>query len=249
MGSANALNKVQDEGVILSLLQGIKDNNSEVYIWRFLGGNKHLALVKLEAIRKQRGDFCIIPQDGQDRMVQDLIGSLNHLDLYVPAYSLLLRCNIKQTDAPFRYYLEIPLFVAQLERRQSLRLKNQDESEIKVSFGKTTTVPKMMTQHFHKSSYDLSTGGVSFNVSKAESKLFLPEDKIKSLELKAGKWTSKLDCEVISITEVEPDEFNGLSYKVWRVACRFTQIDQISKKYLEKFIFERIKDELHVINK
>ena len=248
MGSSNALNKVQDEGVILSLLQGVKYNNSEVYIWRFLGGNKHLGMVRIESIRKQRNDFCIVPHDGQDRVVQELIGSLNHIDLYVPGYALLLRCNIKQTDAPFRYYLEIPLFVAQIERRQSLRLNVHEESEIKVSFGKTVSAPKVISQHFHKTCFDLSTGGVSFFVSRAEAKLFSTQDQIKAMEVKAGKWSTKVEAEITSITEVEPDEYNGLSYKAWRVACRFTQIDQISKKYLEKFIFERIKDELHVIN-
>jgi len=68
------------------------------------------------------------------------------------------------------------------------------------------------------------------------------------VELKAGDWSTKAAAEVVTIREIEPDEHNGLSYKVWRVSCRFTQIDQISRKYLEKFIFERIKEELHAIN-
>lgn len=248
LGNAQALSKVQDEGVILNMLQGAKDHDSEVYIWRFLGGNKHVATVKIESLRKQRGDFCIVPYDGQDRIVQELMGSLNYIDLYIPSYALLLRCTVKQTDAPFRYYLQIPLFVAQIERRQSLRLNVQDKTDIKLNFSKSSKAPKPITQHFLKSCYDISSGGVSFFVSKLEAKLFQSGDVIPQVEIKAGNWSGKVRAEILTVSEIEPNEYNGLTYKAWRITCRFTEIDQISKKYLEKFIFERIKDELHVIN-
>jgi hypothetical protein len=49
------------------------------------------------------------------------------------------------------------------------------------------------------------------------------------------------------IKEIEPDEFNGLTYKVWRVCCRFSQIDLNAKKFLEVFILEKIKEKLNAI--
>jgi c-di-GMP-binding flagellar brake protein YcgR len=160
-----------------------------------------------------------------------------------------LRCNIKTTNAPVRYYLQIPEFVAQVDRRKNFRLKVHESGEVKVTFGKSVLLPKPMTQHFMKNCFDVSTGGFSFYVSKMESKFFQVDDSIPVVEIKAGKWSVKVDAEIATIREVEPDEYNGLSYKVWRISCRFKRLDQISLKYLEKFIFERIKDELHVINK
>lgn len=248
MNSDNKLKKVKDFPTILTLLSGAKESNAEVYVWKLIGNAKHLGQVRIEAIRKTRRDFCITPAEGQDRIVQDLMGSDSFVDIYIPNSALLLRCQIKSTDAPFRYYLQIPEFVAQVDRRKQFRLNTHDSGEVKVSFGKSVTLPKPMTQHFLKDCFDVSTGGFSFFVSKMEAKFFQMNDEISAVEIKAGKWSTKAIAEIATIREVEPDEFNGLSYKVWRISCRFSQIDQISRKYLEKFIFERIKDELHAIN-
>lgn len=248
MRNDNKLHKISDEAIILNLLMSAKDCGSEIFIWRLVGGSKILGQVRIESVRKFRKDFCIIPEEGQDRQVQELMGSQNHIDIYVPGAALLLRCTIKQTDAPYRYYLEIPKFVAQAERRKSIRVNVNDGADVQISFGKIIAGPKSMSQHFLKPCFDVSTGGVSFYVSKTEAKFFDLSDNIESIEIKAGQWSSKVGAEVISIREVEPDEYNGLTYKAFRISCRFSKIDQISRKYLEKYIFEKIKDELHAIN-
>ncbi len=248
MANDNKLKKVKDEYTILSLLFGAKDAGSEVFIWKLIGNSKRLGQVRIESVRKVRKDFCIIPAEGQDRLIQELMGSHSHVDLYIPDSGTLLRCTIKQTDAPIRYYLQLPEFVAQVDRRKELRLNVEGASEVKLSFGKSVTLPRPMSQHFLKDCYDVSTGGFSFYISRLESKFFQLNDQISMVEIKAGKWSTKVAAEVAHIREVEPDEYNGLAYKVWRISCRFSQIDQVSKKYLEKFIFERIKEELHAIN-
>lgn len=244
----NTLKKVHDQATIYSLLSGAKELNAEAFIWRLVGSDKHLGQVRIESIRKTRNDFCVIPAEGQDRIVQDLMGNHSQIDLYIPESALLLRCTVKTKDAPFRYYLQIPAFVAQVERRKSLRLNVHSQSDVRVSFGKSVTLPRPMSQHFLKDCFDISSGGFSFFVSKMESKFFQIGDNIPLVEVKAGKWSAKMAAQIVTIREIEPDEFNGFSYKVWRVSCKFSQIDVISKKYLERYIFERIKNELHVIN-
>lgn len=248
MNSGNKLNKIHDHFQIIGNVTTAKENECEVYVWRFVGGAKHIALARIEAVRKQRNDFCLVPQDGQEGTLQDLISGQTQIDLYIPNTSTLMRCRLKQTDAPVRYYLELPEFIAQLERRKELRLNVYDQEEVKVNFNKTVTLPRTINQFFLKSCFDVSTGGISFFVSKSESKLFQPDDMISSMELKASKWSAKIATQVLSIRETEPDEANGFPYKVWRVSCKITQIDPVAKKQLEKFIFDRIKEELHAIN-
>ena len=248
MTSDNKLKKVSDTQTIYGLIGGAKERSAEVFIWRLVGNRKYLAQVRIESIRKQRKDFCITPGEGQDRDVQELIVGQSYIDVYIPDSALLFRCHIKSTDAPVRYYLQMPDFVAQVERRKNLRLNTYESSEVKLSFGKSVSLPRPMTQHFYKDCFDISVGGFSFFVSKMESKFFVENDYVTTIEIMAGTWRTKISAEVVTIREVEPDEFNGLSYKVWRVSCRMINLDQISRKYLEKFIFERIKDELHVIN-
>lgn len=227
---------------------GAKESSFDVFIWKLVGNTKHLGQVRIESVRKTRKDFCIIPSEGQERMVQELMSNQSHIDIYIPDSALLLRCPIKQSDAPYRYYLSMPNFVAQVDRRKNLRLNVQETSEVRVSFAKTIILQKPVTQTFMKNCFDVSSGGISFFVSKMESKFFRAGDAIPVVDIKAGAWSSQLSAEIVTIREVEPDEFNGLTYKVWRVCCRFSQIDQISKKYLDRFILERIKDELRVIN-
>ena len=244
----NALKKVKDEYAILSLLFGAKDKNADVFVWKLIGNTKHLGQVRIESIRKMRNDFCIIPAEGQDRAVQDLMSGQSFVDLYIPDSALLLRCHVKHTDAPYRYYLTITEFVAQVERRKSLRLNTYDTSEVKVSFGKSVSLPRPMSQFFLKDCFDISPDGFSFFISKMESKFFQADDPISTVEIKTGKWSTHADAQIVMIREVEPDDHNGLTYKVWRVSCKFSKIDQVSRKHLEKYIFERIKDELHAIN-
>jgi hypothetical protein len=248
LANDNKLRKVKEEYTILSLLFGAKESNAEVFIWKIVGNSKHLGQVRIESIRKMRKDFCIVPADGQDRPVQELMGSHNYVDLYIPESATLVRCQIKQTDAPYRYYLHFPEFAAQVERRNEFRLNVHHSSDFKVSFTKNVTHPRPMSQGFMKDCYDVSAGGFSFYSSKMEIKFFKESDSIPMVELKAGSHTIRVGAEIVSIREIDPDEYNGLSYKVWRVSCSFSQIDQISRKYLEKLIFERIKDELHAIN-
>ncbi|MGE3608940.1 MAG: hypothetical protein AB7I27_05090 [Bacteriovoracaceae bacterium] len=246
--NTNKLKKVEDHNTILSLLTNSKENGFEVYMWKLVAGVKHLATVRIEAVRKMRNDFCIAPASGQEKLVQDLLGSQSYIDLYIPDCALLLRCGLKQVDSPVRYYLNFPDFVAQVERRKSLRLNVYESEEVKVTFAKELPAPRVGSQYFSKHCFDVSSGGFSFLISRPESKCFATKDSIIDVELVAGNWKTRVKAEVAMIKEIEPDEIYGFPYKVWKICCRFSEIDQISKKYLEKFIFERIKEEVHAIN-
>ncbi len=247
MANDNKLKKVSDPAMIYSLLSTAKELGTEVYVWRLIGNRKVMGSVRIEALRKLRSDFSIVPQEGNSQAVQDLFGGQNFIDLYIPDSALLLRCNVKTTDAPARYYLQIPEFVAQVERRKSFRLNVYGSGEVNASFSKTVTTPKPGTQQFSKNLYDLSVGGFSFYVSRLEAKLFQAGDPLPGVLLKTGTWKGKISAKVSMIREVEPDVHNGLQYKVWRISCKFTEIDEVGRKYLEVYIFERMKSDLHAI--
>ena len=246
--SDNKLVKISDEATILKLINGVKEAHIDMFIWKLIGSSKHLGKVRIESVRKQRKDFVILPAEGQGQVVQDLMASQSYIDIYVPDAAMLLRCNIRQTDAPVRYYLQFPDFVAQAERRKSLRINVHQNSDVQITFSKKLELVKVMTQTFNKACFDLSVGGLSFFVSKMESKFFETGDAIHAINIKTSAWSCVLPAEIVAIREIEPDEFNGLTYKVWRISCRFTEVDKATKQYLDQFILERIKDELHVIN-
>jgi len=245
----NKLKKITDQAVIWNLLNGAKVLGHQVFIWRFVGNQKHLASVKIESVRKQRKDFCIIPGDDQGKYVEDLITRQETIDIYIPESSFLMRCEIKQSDAPVRYYLAFPVSAAQMERRKNLRLNIYASGSMKATFSKSVIIPRIMTQFFDKTITDISVGGFSFFVSRMEHKFFQEGDPVPCISLQTAGWSSRLDGIVTSIREINPDEFNGLNYKAWRISCRFRTIDLKTKCYLEKYIFERINQELSVINR
>lgn len=240
--------KIQDEGIIMNLLSGANVRKSEVFVWKFFGNTKHIGQVRIEYMRKNRKDFCISPIEGQEQIVHELIYLQDWVDLYIPESLALLRCSLKSIDSPQRYFLKIPVLAGQVERRKSLRLHVHESSEVKLTFSKSVTMLNTMSQRFTKDCFDLSSGGFSFLVSKMELKFFQINDSIQPMEIKTKDWMTVVNSSIRSILEVEPDEFNNLPYKVWRINCAFTSIDKNSQKYLEKFIFERIKSDLSDIS-
>jgi len=245
--SDQQLQKIHDHAVIMKLLMGAKESQLEVFVWRLVGGSKYLAKVRVEAIRKQRSDFIVVPLDGQEEMVQEMLVGQSFIDLYIPDSALLFRASIRQTDAPSRYFLAFPDFVAQVERRKSLRLQVYESDGVKINFSKMMVAIRPLTQQFNKSCFDISSGGFSFMASRMESKFFKINDPIRTIEFEVDGKKFYANAEVALIKEIEPDEFNGLTYKVWRVCCRFSHIDMNAKKHLDIYILEKIKEELNAI--
>lgn len=240
------LSKIQDPAIIYDLLMGSKDNKSDVFIWRLIGGEEHLGQVKIESVSKARRDFSIMPCDDHDEEVQNLLLNQSYIDFYIPNYSLLFRCHLKTNGGPIRYSLHLPLEVAQVDRRANQRITTFKDDQLEISFQSQSE--RGLNQQFSKVCFDLSGGGLSFYVSKMEKKFFREGEVIKELSIKTPQWKSQVKAEMILVKELEPNEFNDLPYKVWRVCCRFKELDQESKRLLDKYIFERIKGELHVIN-
>lgn len=249
MAENNKLKKIYDQGLIYTLLQSTKEQNHEVWFWRMVGETKNLVPIKIEVIRKARGDFAVVADKGHNSAVKDLLGGSSFMDIYIPESALLLRARLKQFEQETgRFYLEVPEFVAQVERRKNFRLNVFGQEKVMVQFTKNVLVPRPQSQLFLKSCFDISAGGFSFLVSKMEAKYFKEGDKVNSIQLKVGERMLPVDASVVLLREIEPDTSNGLNYKVWRVCCKLEKIDEIQKKFLEKYIFERIKDELSVIN-
>ncbi len=248
MDTDNNLKEVKDKVTIFNLLSGAKENDSDVFVWRLIGNRKHLGKMRVESIRKTDNVICLVSVEENENLVKEIVGSLGHVDLYIPDCAMLLRCDLKSTDRGLRYYLKIPTLVVQLERRQSLRLTITDPNSIQVHLSKSSK-RFVGLQLFSKPCIDISSGGFSFFVSKLELKYFQIGDEIPEVKVRFEKSSIQVGVQVSSILEISPDEYNGLPYKVWRINCKFNSIDQVSRKYLERYIFEKINQDLRVINK
>jgi hypothetical protein len=240
------LTKIKEASVILNLLNSSKDTQDDVFVWKLIAGEEYLGQVRIESVSKSRKDFCIIPMSNHERSVQNLLINQSHIDFFIPNSSLLLRCQLKKSEAPERYYLHFPKIVAQVDRRSGLRTSALETNDVVISF--SSKAERGQVQQFSKSCFDISSGGFSFYVSKLEKKFFNPGEMLDDLRIKTHHWDIKVEAQLILTKEIEPDEYNGLGYKAWRINCRFKNLDQVSRRHLDRFILERIKDDLHVIN-
>lgn len=224
-----------------------KNRNSTIYAWRLILKKSHFCQVKIESIKKNKKEILISSCDDDDNL-HDLFGNQAEIDLYIPDASILLRLSIKNFESSGKYHLSLPDFIVQIERRKSLRINTYESSDLKVNFLKTIIMMRATSQLFQKTCFDISTGGFAFLVSKMELKFFKKDDPIINIDLRIKNFKSTVSAQVKTILEIEPDEFNGLPYKVWRVSCSFVGIDDITKKHIEKYIFERINQDLSAIN-
>lgn len=246
MAADNSLCKVFEKDKITNLLSNLKNEQAEIFIWKLIGDQKHLASVAIETIRNARGDFIVVAHPGHEQKLNDIAAGSGNIDFYVPSSGTLFRSKLKKADE-HRFYLEIPNFFAQSERRKALRLE-VFEDDFEIRFQKKVKTYKEFTQAFSKRCFDISTGGFSFFVSKSESSFFRSGDDFENISLKFGSWGTTTSARITRITDVEPNEQNGLRYKAQLVSCAFVSFNDIHRKQLEKLIFERIKDDLHAIN-
>lgn len=240
------LSKIVDPAIIFDLLMGHKDTHSDVFIWKLIGGEEYLSQVHIESVSKARKDFSIVPVNDGEVETENLLMNQSYIDFYIPESALLFRCQLKSNSAPIRYAFQMPSEVSQIDRRLSQRVNTFEDSELQISFQSQSE--RGQIQKFAKACFDISGGGLSFYVSRMEKKFFKEGEFLKELSISTPKGESKVKAEMILVKEIEPNEFNGLPYRVWRVCCRFKEIDDPSKLLLNKYIFEKIKGELHVIN-
>lgn len=231
---------------IYELLQSAKDFTSDVFIWRLLAGEEHLGHVRVESLNKTRKDFTIVSHSLHEKIVQNLLLNQSTIDFYIPNSSLLFRCHIKSSEGGQRYTFHFPVEISQVDRRSTSRINTHQEEDLGIQF--LAKSERGVSQQFLKKCFDMSAGGLSFYTSRMEQKFFQDGSLISEMKIKTEKWATKVDAEVVMIKEMEPNEFNGIPYKVWRVCCRFKGLDDLHKQQLNRYILQKIKDELHAIN-
>jgi len=248
LNSKSQLKKVHDQSVILEMLQTCKDKNLDILFWRLTQNSKMIVEAKIEFLRKSRNEIVLATSNEGATEIKELIGSRDFADIYIPDSGLLLRCPVKSCDEFKKIILQVPVFAAMLERRERPRINVFETSEVTLNFSKLSEGLRPVSQGFTKYCFDISSDGFSFFISRLESKFFKIHDPIRNIQISLPGHIFKASAEITIIKEVGPESISGLAYKSWRVCCKFNHIDDISRKYLERYIFQRLEEDLHAIN-
>jgi c-di-GMP-binding flagellar brake protein YcgR len=245
--SAQGLNKITREKVIAGFIQTAKDKAEEVYVWKITNDRKIMAKVNFDIIRRSKNEIVISPDPSDEEAFEFVIGACEEVNFYLAGTAVMFKAKVKQHLENLKVIISYPSFVAQVERRKSLRLNSYKNGDVRVNFCKTMVIPKVLTQSFNKICFDISMGGFSVLVSKIEAKFFSAGDPIAEATLFIGGRKITTMADVLNVSEIEPGGEVDIMYKVWKVSFRFDLMSKKDQEFINKYVFENSK-QLNSVN-
>jgi hypothetical protein len=238
---SNNLKKNYSSWAIFSIVNNAKLNEKPLIGWRIINGKKVTVDIYIRVIRKFRNEIIIRPSRPNGRVVLDkLVAGSEKINLFMPNDHVLCQCVIKRLDPNGDIILTMPDMIAQIDRRKHLRLFREEGVNIAVQFQKDLNGHDGRVQHFAKSCFDISAGGLSFIVSRTESKYFLKHNLIEGIILELDGKKTKINGLVTNMFDIEPDERNGLLYKSKKVCIQFVSPTTNQQKTINDYIFKYI---------
>ena len=244
----NKLTKNDSEWAIFSIINNAKLNNKTLVAWRIIGGQKVTVDVNIRVIRKFRAELVMTPQNPRGKqMLADLSSGTDRLNFYLMDDMVLFQSKIKNKESNGDITVTLPNMIAQIDRRKHLRLFLEEDNQVVINFVKETNFTSNPTQRFTKNCFDLSAGGLSFIISKSESKFFRIGDKIDGIKLKVDERDILINAEIVNIFNVEPNEVNKLNYRGQKICIKYTKIKPSGQKILSEFVFKSIDFSSNVV--
>jgi len=237
--SANTLKKNDSKWAIFSLINNTKLSENQVLGWRIVAGKKVTSELYIRVIRKFRDEFVVRGKsEKESNTLNNLIASSGVLNFYLVDDMALFQSEVKHVDSNGDFVFSMPKMIAQIDRRKHMRVFMNSEVGAKIRFFKENEGHRVTKQQFEKSCFDLSAGGLSFFISRAESKFFNLEDEIEKIELSMNGAKVRLKATIVNVFDVEPDERNQLNYKAKKVCIRYKDTDPQVVKKINQFVFK-----------
>ena len=238
----NSLSKITQKSAIDSLIENTKSENKQVIGWRIVEGKKQTVELYVRVIRSFRNEFILRVRNPEDEaLFKKLHVSTESFNVFFPKDLVIFQSKIKSRDpSNGDLVMEYPSMVAQVDRRKSLRYEVEENEELEINILKKFNLINQSQRIFKKQAYDISTGGLSFLVTKSERKFFKEGDHISSVQIELSQKDLDLKTKVVSTLEIKPTKNNSLSYTTYKVALSFEQLDEKTRALIEKYVFEKI---------
>lgn len=222
------------------MLLNAKEKQHPVYVWRIIGDKKILSQIKLDLILSARGELRISPTEESLIAFNHVVGGCRNINLFFPNSSTLFQSEVKEGHGDYGLVISMPNFIAQMERRKWLRMTGEMNSKLRIQFSKKTSLPHPMNQFFSKSLTDISAGGSSFFVSRAELRFLAEGEELKNLELLVDGIKMKVNAKVLRVQELSRHSYPSALGKTYKVSLSFSHIDKKDQDQLAKFIFQNL---------
>ena len=221
----NKLKKNFNDWSIFSLINNTKINEKPIIAWKIVAGKKITVDVVFHIIRKFRNEIVVRSMSSQTKNVLgDLSVGAQKLNFYLPEDLVLFQSEVKQILPTGDITIKLPEMIAQIDRRENMRLFIENGMKSNVTFVKEANTHRVIKQKFIKECFDVSAGGFSFISSKSESKFFNIGDLVNDIQMNLDGQSFKVSGRVINIFEIEPNKQNNLHYKGWKICFRFKEL-------------------------
>lgn len=240
MTSSNKLKKNYHDWAIFSIINDVKIKEKNVVGWKIVAGKKITTDLTIKIIRKFNGEMVLSPKSSYQRnILESMITANNKLNIFFPTEMVLFQSEVKEYNER-GVTIDIPDMIAQLDRRQYLRYKVEEDVQVEIEFKKNKSGVNDILQKFKKQCFDISAGGLSFYVSKTEYSYFRRGDEIEQIDLIMDGKKVKIAAEIINIFDQEPDSRNGLFYKSWKICLQYSKIQEDTRKKINDFVFQNV---------
>jgi len=248
---ARALRENTDESEIFKALSQAKLKKQKVLLWKFVGERKLVVEVEITDVVGYRNELQIEPSHENDDEVHGILRDTRLINLYIEETQVLFQTRVRAINKN-KVVLAIPKMIAQINRRKDLRLEIKDYMHAKVFLYKDNADRNIGTQAFDKKCWDIGGGGVSFLVSKMESKFFQKWDKIKNISITLDDKQVELNGQVVNIIPVKPDNKNKLNYTAYRICIQFIKPNPAVKSFIKEYVFNYYpfdeEDDMYAVN-
>jgi c-di-GMP-binding flagellar brake protein YcgR len=229
----------KDKSQIKSLFNNIKGGKAKILVWMMVGDKKMTAEATLKMIRDASSEIVVTPTVKGEENFGKIVVNKEKVNFYIPSEKILFQAKVKSVDDDLRMTLVFPEVITQVERRSHLRLFVEEDSDISINFVKGVG-SQSRNQSFIKKCYDVSAGGLSVVVSRAEAKFFNTSDTILGAQLSIDGHIIYVDMEVVNNVKVSPDSQNNLFYAGAKIGLEFKEIEKADKDFIEQFVFNLI---------
>jgi len=238
---SNKLKKNFDEWAIESLIDNAKNNEHPVLAWKIVAGQKITVEVTFHIIRKFKKEIVVRAIDpGTKKVLLDLSSNAESLNFYLPEDQVLFQTEVKQILDSGDIRIKKPEMIAQADRRKNLRLFIDQTLKVDLEFSKQNHNQNVLTQKFNKRCFDISSGGLSFLISRPEMSFFRLGDIVRDLNLSVDDTEIVVAGKVVNILEVTPNSRNDLAYKAHKISIQFGKMSPENKKAIDTYVFRHV---------
>lgn len=237
----NKLRQNKNSKDIYAYLNNARVQKDVVIAWLLVGKEKMTAEVCIQNLKRFRDEIQFRPLPHMKKQLEKIVSNADKVNFYLQDSSVLFQSKIKEFNEERGLCIRFPEMIAQLERRKHFRLLIGENIRVKANFAKNSDASFDQSSFFEKKLHDVSSGGLSFIISRLEEKYFRKGDVLRDVELILEDESFFLDAKIMACVPVEPNEYNKLAYRGIKICTQYLEVSKQTQQTIDHFVFQHLQ--------